>query len=290
MTKIIHDILEREDNLPCNFHIAIQVSKMLDDFNVSIDKLAKVIGTDQALSVKLLKYCNSAEYGFSRKISTVNDAIARLGFKSFKTIVFTIVSKSSLNREIRGYGLKSGEIWKNSISCAFYSRYLAELTDYVDPDQAFTAGMLRDIGKLALQEYVENDFKNIINAVNNEKIPFFKAEEKTLGVSHCHIGALLAERWSFPQVLVDAVKYHHCPEEAQRAGCEDTDLVNIVHLADYLALILGYGIGTDGIMYELDMTSVEGLGFNLTCENMELLIADIANNSNEIESLISNIE
>lgn len=287
MPEIVQKILKNQNNLSCNFHVAVKVSEMLEDFNISIDDLAKIIEIDPSITAKLLKHCNSAEYGFSRKITSIRDAVARLGFKSLKTILFTIVSQGSLSQEMEGYGLEKGELFSNSISCAVYSRYLAEFIEYPDPDQAFTAGLLRDLGKLMIHEYVREEYDEIIKLINDEKIPFSEAEEKILGLNHCQIGAIIGEKWNFPQILIDVIKYHHQPEKAEEAGCEDVNLVKIVHFADYLTVMLGYGIGKDGMMYEIDFKALESLGFELSSENIELLISDIVNLNSEIESMTS---
>ena len=113
-TLDIEKLLNRVDSIPSNFHIAIKVAKMLDNFNVNIQELSKIIGADQSFTVQLLKLCNSAQFGFSRKIVTVNDAITRLGFKTLKSLVFVVVSKGSFNRPLEGYDLAKGELWRNS--------------------------------------------------------------------------------------------------------------------------------------------------------------------------------
>lgn len=290
MKRDIQEILNRVDNLPFNFHIAVKVSKMLDDYDVGINELAEVISADEALTVKLLKTCNSAGYGFSKKITTVKEAVARIGFKPLKTMVFTIVSKSSFSGEVRGYGLEQGELWKNSIACAVYSRYLAELLSYADLDQAFTAGLLRDIGKLILHEYVREDYDTIVKIVNTEQVSFSSAEERVIGLNHSQIGGIVAEKWKFPEVLADVVKYHHNPAEADKACNEDPVLVKIVHLADHLTFMLGNGVGMDGMMYNIDTDTVAGLGFDPTPQNMELLICDMVNLGTEIDSLISSFD
>jgi len=286
MPQDINKILEKANNLKHNFYTVIKVSKKLDDFNVSISDLSKVISSDLALTATILKHCNSAKYGFARKITTINDAISVIGFTALKTIIFTIVSKSSFSKDLKGYGLEEGDFWKNSISCAVYSRYIAELTDYEDPEQAFTAGLLRDVGKLILNEYVKENRKEIIKIVTEENIPFSEAEEKVLGLSHCQIGAIVAEKWKFPQVLIDSIKYHHNPEKAEIEQCEDMNLVRIVHLSDSLSVMLGYGIGKDGMLHDIDISSHTKLGFKAEPEDLELLISKIINLNSEINSMI----
>lgn len=285
MPKDLQEIFSGAGGLKHNYYIVIKVSEMLEDFNVNINEISKVIDTDQELTATILRHCNSAQYGFARKITTIRDAISIIGFKVLKTIIFTIVSKSSFSGKIEGYGLADGELWKNSITCAFYARHIAKLIDYEDPDQAYTAGLVRDIGKLILHEHVKENFYNIMELVNKHKASFIEAEESIIGHNHCQVGAYMANKWNFPQGLQDAIKYHHCPEEAQKDGCEDLDLIRIIHLSDYLAVTMGQGIGVDGMIYNIDPNSLKNLGFASNAGTLEKLISEMVNLTSQIHSL-----
>ena len=284
----IDKLVDSVDTLPSNFHIAIKVSKLLDNFNVNISELSSTISIDQSLTTQLLKLCNSAQYGFSKKIMTVNDAIARLGFKTLKSLIFVAVSQSSLNKEIEGYDLAKGELWKNSISCAVYSKYLAELSGYKDPELAFTAGLLRDIGKLILHQYVKEDYNNIINLINKKNVGFSEAEEQVLGYNHTQVGARIAAKWNFPKVLEETILYHHSPKVAE-SSCEDYDLLNIVHIADSMTMMLGMGLGNDGMMYDIDLNSLKSIGINVDSVGIETLMSDMVDLNSKIEELMANV-
>lgn len=279
-------ILNKIDKLPELFHIAVKVAKMLDDINVDVNDLARVISLDQALTTQILKLCNSANYGFSRKIVSISDAIAKLGFKTLKSLVFMAISHGVLNQEVKGYDLGKGELWRNSVCCAVYAKHLAQTVGYPDPETAFTAGILRDIGKLMIHEYVGGAYEKIVRMVNVENITFSAAEERVLGFNHCQIGAAAAIKWNFPQILVDAIRYHHIPGEAVRANCQDVKLVALVHIADSLAMMLGSGIGSDGMMYTMDMKTFDLLNLNQYSGNLELLISEIFELHDEIESMV----
>jgi putative nucleotidyltransferase with HDIG domain len=286
MVLELDKLLNRADTIPHNFHIAIKVAKLLDNFNVNIQELSQIIGMDQYFTIQLIKLCNSAQFGFSRKIVTVNDAIARLGFKTLKRLVFVVVAKGFLNKQVDGYDLAKGELWRNSIACAVYSKYLAEKSGYKDPDLAFTAGLLRDMGKLIIHEYVKKEYDNIINLVNSENIGFSEAEEKILGYNHSQIGAKIALKWNFPKILEETIEFHHSPEKA-KPPCEDYDLVNIVHIADSITMMLGVGLGNDGMMHNLNLSSLENLGIEVNSVGVEALISDMADLNTEIDSLIA---
>ena len=288
MDKTLQDVIDKIDKLPEHFLVAIKVAKMLDGYNMDLDiqKLTQVISLDQALTSLLLKLCNSAHYGFSRKITSIQDAVAKLGFKTIKSLVFVAVSQGILNQEVQGYGLSKGDLWKNSVSCAVYSRYLAKIANYKDPEVAFTAGLLRDIGKLMIHEYVGVNYNQLINLVNSEHISFVEAENKILGFNHCQIGSEMAMKWNFPSTLVDVIKYHHQPEIAVADGCDDTSLITIIHVADALAMLLGAGMGSDGLMYSLELKSLENLNIPQQIDSIEKLISDVVELNSEIDSML----
>ncbi len=285
MPEDINEILNRARGLQNNFYTAVKVSELLDDFNVSISKISKVIDTDPELTAKILRYCNSAQYGFARKVTNIKDAISIMGFKILKTIIFTIISRSSFSKPLQGYGLTECDLWKNSITCAVYARYIANLVNYDDPDQAYTAALLRDIGKIPLDELVKDNHRAIMELINRENLSFCDAEKRILKFNHSEISALLTEKWNFPQVLIDAIKYHHCPDKAEEDECEDIDLVRIVHLSDFLTVTVGQGIGIDGMMYYIEPDILDNLGLRPDKKNLDLIISKVADLNSEIYSL-----
>ncbi len=277
----IDTIANKIDKLPEVFNVAIMVAKELDNPDVNAQSLAKIISTDPALTTQLLRLCNSAQYGFSKKIASIKEAIPRLGFKTLKSLVFLAISQGMLNKEVKGYDLTKGALWENSISCAVYARYLAKKCNYHDPEIAFTAGLLRDIGKLIIHEYVSESYDDIIQEVNNSNITFSEAEEKTLGFNHSEIGGKVAEKWNFPCGLVESIKYHHTPGNAKK----DPVLVSIVHVADVLTMMLGAGIGSDGMMYKIEMNTLEKLNIPVAPGVIEELVSEIVELSEEVNQI-----
>ncbi|MFH0703337.1 MAG: HDOD domain-containing protein [bacterium] len=286
----IQSILSKVDKLPELYHIAIKVSKMLDNFNVSINEVSKVISLDQALTTQILKLCNSANYGFSRKIVSINDAIAKLGFTTLKNMIFIVISHGILNQEVKGYDLGKGELWKNSVSCAFYARHLASLIKYSDPEIAFTAGLLRDIGKLIIHEYVKDSYDEIIEMINSKNIPFYQAEEKVLGFNHCQIGSEIANKWNFPNILIETIEYHHNPDIAFNSKCEDSKLIAIIHVADCITMMLGTGMGCDGMMYNFELNALKKLNISQQASDIEKLISEMIELNSEIDSMVGYID
>lgn len=108
----LKEILDKISKLPEVYHIAVKIAKMLDDPNISAKQISNVISLDQALITQIIKLCNSAQYGFSRKIVSINEAVSMLGFKTVKSLVFVAVSRGILNQSIKGYDLAKGELGK----------------------------------------------------------------------------------------------------------------------------------------------------------------------------------
>lgn len=285
----LEQILSQVENLPETSKVAVKVSKMLDDFNVDINHLAQTVTLDQALTAQLLKLCNSAHYGFSRKILTINDAIAKLGLKTVKSLIFVAISKGILNKEVPGYKLIKGDLWKNSVTCAFYTKHLAETFNYKNPDLAFIAGLLRDIGKLIIDEYVGINYLDIIKIVNTSEIPFTRAEEMIVGYSHSQIGAEVLNSWNFPQVLVQSVKYHHDFTNARKYygdKLEDFRLLALLHLGDALTCMLGNFLGADGLMYSIDEDALLLLSDSKSSTDLDFYIDQLLDLDSEISSML----
>jgi HD-like signal output (HDOD) protein len=281
----INEILNKVDKLPGVNQVAMCLIKMLDDENARVQDLAQVISSDPALTTQLLKLSNSAYYGYSREISTISDAIAKLGFKTIRSMAFMAVSHNAINKEIKGYSLYEGELWNNSVTCAVFSKYLAQKFDYPDTETAFVAGLLRDIGKLVIDEYVGISYEKIIDKVNMEKISFCQAEEALFGFDHGYVGAKLIEMWNFPPALVETIRYHHDFRKAVDAGSENLELISIVHIADAFTMMMGSSLGNDGLMYYIDTEIFKQLGLSEDPVSTEQLFAEIADQRLEVKKL-----
>ena len=279
----LYEVVDKIEKLPEMFSIAIRVAKAIQDPDVNAEQLAKIISPDQSLTTQLLKLCNSAEYGYSKKTATIKEAIPRLGFKTIKNLVFIAISQGVLTKPLKGYDLEKGALWQNSISCAVYARHLSKVVGYPDPDIAFTAGLLRDIGKLIIHEYIGESYDQIVELVNSENITFAQAEEQILGFNHTEIGARVAEKWNFPSLLTEAIRYHHSPNTAK--DFNDIKLLSIVHIADAITMMLGSGMGNDGMMYKIEMSALEALQIPATPASIEKIISDMVELNEEIQNM-----
>lgn len=259
MTKYNLDIIVGKVNempvLPSRINRIMEIAQ---DSDSTVHDLELEILKDQSLTSKVLKLANSTHYGYPRKISTVSRATILLGFHTIESIALASTVSKYLLGPLEGYALEEHDLWNQSQTCAIISRYIAKNKSFKQPEQAYIAGLLRDIGKTILNYYVKNEYNNIIEMVEKEKISFLEAEKIILGFDHAQIGGKVAEKWNFPKDLVEAIEYHHTPEKAK----EDLELVSIVHIADAITMMMGVGLGVDGMAYEFSQIALDRLGID----------------------------
>lgn len=265
----MQSIVEAVDDLPALPHVAVKVMKLTEDPDSTAQQINNVLNEDQSMTARVLRLANSAYYGFPRRIATVTDAIIFLGFKTIRSIVMAASVSDMLSREMEGYALAPGELWRHSQCTAMTARFIARTTKFSSLDLAYTAALLHDIGKVILNNYLKEGYQDVVSRVMVGDIPFSEAENEILGFNHANVGARVAEKWNLPPELVEAIAMHHCPEQAQI----NKKLTAIVHVSDALCLAMGIGIGLDGMMYPLSV------------EAMDLLELD----ENSLETMVSQL-
>ena len=202
--------------------------------------------------------CNSTLLGGASPVSSLRDALVRIGNKRLLQIILSAGGTDLLGREVEGYDLARGDLWKHSMLCALLAESLCDVVSYPSPDKAFTAGLLHDVGKLAMAESVAGSFEAIREASAAGKISFLEAETEVLGVSHAEIGGRLGALWNFDAEMVAALRHHHAPAGASGGS----KLPFLVHLSDILCLTSGIGVGADGLQYKIDydLCKANGIG------------------------------
>lgn len=286
--EIIQKLVAKLSSLPESPIVALQIYRLLDDPDTSAQDLAKIILLDPALTAQVLKICNSAEYGFSRKIATISEAVSILGHQVLKRIIFTIISHGYLNRPVQGYILEKGALWENAVTCSVYARAIAGRQRFKDVELAFVGALLRDIGKIALGSSIHGRGDELEETVMNAKCSFEEAESKIIGVSHAEVGAELAVYWNLPESLVKAIRYHHQPSLAlNHTSPEDLKLISIIHLADTMTMMTGVGLGIDGLMYPFDHIVFDTLKIEKSSKVLESLYADLLGMEEEIRTMMN---
>jgi putative nucleotidyltransferase with HDIG domain len=254
----LNEIVAKAEELPPFPAVIQRVMSLMADPLVGADKILDVVKYDQAITARVIKMCNSSLLGGALPVATLRDALVRIGNKQLLQIIMSAAGTDLLERPLVGYDLARGELWTHSMMCALLAESICDIVKYPFPDRAFTAGLIHDVGKLAMAEFVEDAYEAIREAAASGKISFLEAETQVLGANHAEIGGRLGELWHFDPEMVDALRYHHAPA---RASC-GTKLPFLVHLSDMLCLTRGIGVGADGLQYEIDydLCKANGIG------------------------------
>lgn len=223
----------------------LRIIKLINDPRSTAEDVGRVLETDQALTARVLRVANSAYYGMPRQVASAKDAVVMLGHNTLRSLIFTASVAGVLGRRVTGYALGEGELWRHSVNVAGAARLVARVKHPALAEEAYVGGLLLDIGKIVLDQYLQEEFALANSTAVEEGISFVEAERQVFGADHAEIGGLLAEKWNLPPALVEAIRYHHDPVAAKSAP----ELASIVHVADLIATELGIGIGSDGLQY-----------------------------------------
>jgi len=236
-----------------------EVIKLIRDPRVPSGKIAQAIEYDPSLTTNVLRLANSAFFGFPRSVSTVKDALFRLGTNQVFQLVLAATVGKMAQKPVRGYDLSGGDLWDHLIGTAIGSIKIAQALKLEIPPYTFTAALTHDVGKVVLGTFVEVNVDAIRTLAHERKMSFEKAEHRVLGIDHAEVGAFLLERWKLPKYLVEAVRWHHQPEH--HPG--DPLVANVVHVADVVCLMAGVGAGLDALSYRPSTHVMEQLGLEM---------------------------
>jgi len=254
----IETVINNIDQLPSIPEVATKIINMVNDPDVSFKKIAEELSKDQAMTTNILKLCNSAFFSKGKEITSIDRAIVTLGLKEVKDIVMVVATKPILNKFVIGYDLGKGDLWKQGLVVGTIAKKIAILKGKkIIADTVFTGGIIHNIGKIILALYVQNTFKDIMNAVETKNITFNQAEQEIMGFNHQQVGEKILAKWNFPEILRMIVLYYNNPEEAP---AETQMEVSIVHIANVLSLMSGIGVGSDGLFHEISPFAIKKIG------------------------------
>jgi len=249
------NIIAKVEAFPSLPGATTKLVSLIDDPNAAVAEIEEILRMDPGLTANVLKLSNSAYFGFPSKIGSVHKAIILLGAKRLMQLVMTSCVNSVMNKSIPGYDLPPGEMWRHSIAVSVAAEGLIEELNVPEADEIFTAALLHDVGKLVLGEFVKGDIAKIEKIVSKD-VSFEVAEQAVLGIDHAEIGAKILESWGLPEEIVSAVRWHHDPDAADTTST----LIDIVHVANVLCLMIGIGVGREGLKYRPSPVVTKRLG------------------------------
>ncbi len=239
--KLLRHFVARTTQLTPLKAVATRAIQMAQDERTQTMDLAAVISSDQALTAQILRLSNSPYYGYARRINNVREAVILLGMRTVRSVAVSsaIIDAFKLPDMIGDFS--TDLFWGHCVTTGLVAEQLARHTKVCRPEDAFTAGVLHDVGKLAIILADPDSFAEITAIVRDEVVRSHDAERAVLAVTHDQVGAALAEAWRFPEPLVAAVRDHHPDGPISKL----TSLGDVVTVANFVCHREGYACGYD---------------------------------------------
>ena len=224
-------LIARLQSIPTLPTVALRVMEITANPKSSANDLMDIISPDVSLTSKILKIANSPFYGLTREISSLQHAVTVLGFKEIRNLVISTVAFDSFKNLGKNNKFDINKFWRHSFYCAIAAKTIA-VDMKIESSELFVAGLVHDIGKLAMYITFPGEFMMQAEIMNPLKIKYtaFEAEKDVFGMTHDEVGMKLLKKWMFPESLLTAVGYHHRPQEADKKS----NFPMIVHVADIL--------------------------------------------------------
>jgi HD-like signal output (HDOD) protein len=275
LNSIVSDI----DSLPMLPGSCSRLVSMLNDREVDMNEVADIVRYDDALSMVVLRYANSALHGSANREFNLRESIVRLGSGALLKLVLEMQVGRVFSGGCEAFDLDRKSLWRGSIGGAVAADSLAMQHCPELKDLCFVAGLVRDVGKLVLDSKYGSSYAELVSIKMTSETTFVDAERLAFGTDHAEVGGALCSHWGLPDRIAKAVQYHHDPEAA---GDGHDLLVDVVHAADIISLWSGIGIGSDGMQYEL--ANHVKLALKLSRKTAEREIASMWSTVGTIES------
>jgi len=224
---------------------AARTLQLLQHVRVEPVQIVRIMESDPEWTAEVLRLAGSPVWGRTGAPADLNDAIGVLGLRRFYQLVAVSAVGPLLKAPLSGYGLGEGELWNHSLAVAIATREILLEKGLKPCEEAFTAALLHDVGKLLLGSALETDPDADFLESEDEAATSEEVEHRAAGMDHAEAGGLLLEHWKMPYWLVTAVRSHHAPTESSFL------IADLVHLADALCLSAGVGAGRDGLRHRV---------------------------------------
>jgi len=213
-TAELEDLVDGTVNIPTIPTVLTEINAIFASPDGSAKDAARVIEKDPAIATRVLRLVNSSFYALKNPVSNINLACSIVGLKVIKNVVIqaTVLQTFGGTKSVGGFD--ANWLWDHSFKTAVACRMLAErtqMTNGLAKDDAYTCGLIHDIGKLILLDSQPERFAESLQLANKNKVPLARAEGEVFGFNHAHVGGLLANRWKLAPAVQAAVMYHHSP-------------------------------------------------------------------------------
>ncbi|MDR1947922.1 MAG: HDOD domain-containing protein [Spirochaetaceae bacterium] len=266
LSSLSKTIVDNVNSLPQFPENILLVQKLIGDPKSDMSDIARQISMDPALTADLLKIVNSAQYMLTKRVDSISEAVKMVGIRGIKNLLYSYGTQKVLGDDT----LDKKALWEHSYKTAFYAYNLIKnfKKDHVLLDDAYVGGILHDMGKIIFSNIHPDLLAKIKEFCTEKNLPASTFEDLSAGMNHAEIGALIAEKWNFPEGLVCAIRFHHDPLSAPP---EHKNLTETVYLANMFCEYENGNITYD----QFDITVLEGFGIS-SKKNIDTLLERFA--------------
>ena len=250
------DLLRHDVKLPSLPQVVVEIQEVINKQGSSSDDIADVISRDPGLSAFLLRMVNSAFYSYPSQIETVSRAVTVVGTKQL-SILASGTSIMNMFKDVPVEAVNMELFWKHCIACGAAARSLATMLKRPDTEKYFVAGLLHDIGRLAMFRAEPERARAVYHLSADREIPMTQAEKITFGFTHAKLGGMLLRKWNFPFSLIATSLHHHGP-----TGDGEYDQPDFIHVADTVVKALGFGASGEFFIQTMSTGTLDRLGLD----------------------------
>lgn len=230
--------------------VCFRLNELMDDPRCSTANFAAVVSSDPALAARVLKVANSSFYGYRASIDTLPRAVMVVGMIGLRDIAWATSAVSTF-AALPPRLVDMGTFWRHSVYSALVARLLAAKCRVQNKERIFLAGLLHDIGRLALYQVLPEQMAEVMEQSKTLDEPALVTERRILGFDHAAVGAELMQQWRLPNGVAEAVGFHHEPWLAKEGRTE----TSLVHLANHIADCASHRGRRDGALAPLDASA-----------------------------------
>lgn len=271
--KLQKKIMDSIKSIPPMNQVIDKARKVIENPDSSFEELATLIEKDQALAVNVLKIANSAYYRRVTAVSSIKEAVVVLGFETLDELITIACVSPHLHKRLKGYDIKADSVWWHSLASASGAKIIAHMTDPSFENEAFTAGLIHDVGKLVFDKYVYERKDIFLEHMSDDQVTFYDAEKIIFGLDHAEIAEKICKKWNFPKRITTAIKYHHNPWASR-----NNELSYIVHASDQIAAWAE--LGAEDLMLDISDELLERLG--LKTDDVEQILIEVTEYADNI--------
>jgi putative nucleotidyltransferase with HDIG domain len=273
----IQKIIRDTKSLPTLPGLISKLGALTENSKVSAQEIARVVSMDQVLSAKVLRLVNSAFYGFSRRVSTVSNAIILLGVNVVKSLAISSSIFEIMEKSVVG-------LWEHSMGVAVAANIISRELKIPEPEETSTAALLHDIGKVIIKLRLQDDYDLLTEQIRVKGMRMIEAERDLLATDHAEIGEWIAQTWLLPEKLIEPIAFHH---DVERSSTQRVK-TSVVHLADVLVKASSFGYSGDDLVPQIQPVAWNKLG--MTEELLEKIVRKVEDKLVEVKQFSLEIQ